>query len=806
MKTRARRLLLGGLARLVVYVVLALALAAGALTYFGLPGFAERRLLAELERFGLTIRTRGIHLEWPWSLVARQVRVYPGPAGGDVIAEARSVQLRFGRDTAGRRWRLLGADAQGVTLRPAGATATREPGWAAGRPVLEVTSAELEFDADGLRIPQAEIRFGGLRWKANGYLATAEGPARVPGDWSARLAAATERAGRLARALEEFETGVPPTVHLRFNIYPNDPARNRITLSARGGAGRWRGLPVESWIARAELTGDDVELHRAEIHFARGRIFGAARYRGADQTLDARIEARLPCRDALCLPWPPGVTRAAERWLAGNGEIQVELETAGPVPLARWGERLRGRLEIGPGEIAGVPCERLAARFEREGSLWRLRDIEAVLGAQRRRGPARGELQADIETGRFTAQGETAFDPTILLPLLAEDQALAVGAAVFTGVPPRVRIELDGDWHRPADIHVRGRVEAEDFIYNGAAVRRAASDFEIRDRTVRLWNLVVERPEGRLEGRLTERLDAQEAEFETVSTLHPHAVGRLGGPFMHRLAQQFRFEGPIRIAGGGLATYGDRHEHHFDLAVEGERMGLRWLLADRVAFRVEARGHRIALRDIQGEWHGGAISGDFELTLTPGREPLLYQTQLRLDGVELAGIVRDLGDTDASAYSGRVFADVSLEGALGEGQGRATQGRIRLAVRDGQLMRIPLFGGLSRGLSRLFPGWGFAAQTEFSGDFTVSGGRIQTQDARLLGSTISLQARGHYDIEEGLRLVAQVKLLRAGAVASILRLVTWPITRLMEFDVRGPIEAPEWKPRNLPQELFRLFD
>ena len=808
MSARAVRAAVRALARLTVYPALGLALAYTALHFFGLPGFAERHLLAALEHRGLVARVRGIHIEWPALLVARQVHIYPTPGAGRPVAEARELVLRFGRDAASGRPGLCGAAGRGIVLRPGAEPDADAPSWTAAAPTIEVEDVELEFAPDGWIVRHADARFGGLCWRLTGRMAApAQGRGAVlQADWAGRLRAQTDRWLRAARALEDFEMRSPPTAYAHFLMDPNDPSRDIARLTLRVGEGRWRGLPVLGGQLRAELRGRDVRISTAELRLARGRIAASADYRAEERTLNARAEGRLPVRDWLALPVPPAAARLADALRVNAGDARVEIETDGAIPWDSWRERWRGRIELGPGEAADIPFDRFTGRVRRDGSQLRVEAVEAVVGAGRGRGPARGDFEIALDTGDFAARFETAFDPTILMPLLTARQAIAAGAAVFAGAPPVVRMEAVGRWGRNTGLRIRGRIEAMDFIYNGSAVSRAETDLEIQDDTLRMWNTVVERPEGRLTGRVTQRFAAQEAEFEAVSTIHPHALARMISPFTHRLAQQFRFEGPIRVEGRGRATYGGRDDHDFDLAVEGERLGLRWALADRLAFAVEARGDRIALRNIQGEWHGGRGEGDLELTLTPGQEPVRYRARVRLEGADLAGIVRDLGDSNASAYSGRVYAEGRLEGAIGDGQGRTALGEGHLAVRDGQLLRIPLLGGLSRGLARIFPGLGFAAQTEFSADLTLAEGRIRTENAQLLGSTISLRARGYYDLENRLQVTAQVKLLRAGPIASVLRFVTWPLTRLMEFDVTGTPQQPRWEPRNLPKELFLMFD
>ena len=319
MRTRALRAALRGLARLTVYPMLGLALACAALHLYGLPGFVERRLLAELERRGIVVRVRDIRIEWPAALVARQVRVHATRAAGPPVAEAREVVLRFGRDAATRRWTLNGAVARGLRIQPGAEPDRNGAGWVAAAPAIEVSDAELEFAPEGLRIRHADARFGGLRWRLAGRIAASAKTrgAALPSDWPQRLRAQTDRWTAVARALEEFQMRSTPSVHAWFFVDPDDPSRNFARGSLRSGEGWWRGLPVLGAQLRGELRGRDVRIAAAELRFARGRIAASAEVRPDANAVRARIEGRLPLRDWLALPAvPPAAKRWADRFHA----------------------------------------------------------------------------------------------------------------------------------------------------------------------------------------------------------------------------------------------------------------------------------------------------------------------------------------------------------------------------------------------------------------------------------------------------------------------------------------------------------
>ena len=76
----------------------------------------------------------------------------------------------------------------------------------------------------------------------------------------------------------------------------------------------------------------------------------------------------------------------------------------------------------------------------------------------------------------------------------------------------------------------------------------------------------------------------------------------------------------------------------------------------------------------------------------------------------------------------------------------------------------------------------------------------------LEGDVLSAHARGEYRLEDDLDFTVQVQMLRAGAVAQLLRTATFPLTKLLAFYIGGTLDRPNWRPENLPKELFLKFN
>jgi hypothetical protein len=179
-----------------------------------------------------------------------------------------------------------------------------------------------------------------------------------------------------------------------------------------------------------------------------------------------------------------------------------------------------------------------------------------------------------------------------------------------------------------------------------------------------------------------------------------------------------------------------------------------------------------------------------------------YRAAGSMKRVDFPSLLRAVTDRNEQPLEGRVAARVDLAGFIGDGQGRTATGAGSLKVEKGRLLEIPLFGGFSRHIARIVPGVGFTSQSDFFADFRIANGRVSTDEADLQGDILTMRGRGSYGFDRSLDFVVEAKLLREGIVADVVRLLTLPVTKLLEYDLTGSITAPQWVPRNMPKEMM----
>lgn len=123
-------------------------------------------------------------------------------------------------------------------------------------------------------------------------------------------------------------------------------------------------------------------------------------------------------------------------------------------------------------------------------------------------------------------------------------------------------------------------------------------------------------------------------------------------------------------------------------------------------------------------------------------------------------------------------------------------GKGRLRIRDGQLMRIRGFKGLVSQLAERVPGvsW-FTDTTQGSCDYVIENGILTSDNIYIEGSLFSIKMYGRFDtVRDKLDFTVRVQFTkRDSLVGKILHPLTWPFTKLLlEFHLGGSAGKPKW--------------
>ncbi len=805
---RALRLFIRSLPALCT-VLLALGLY---LATIGFPPPLVRTALRRLEeRQGVALRIERLTLHPLHGLSAHGVRYFgrddrPFP----ILDIERASLVTRPRDLLRRQ-----PQARGIRLRNATIRIDPTPpafGPPAGGPLLvRNISANLRFGKDpDIQITDLHATLLNTALRGGGTLRaepdpgapqvlTAGGPARFldtierPPPWF----------DTVVEQLNRIDLEGAPELEIRFHLAP--PAWDRSTVHLQGGGGesKIRGIRIDEWRLAAELVENRLEVERFVVQDGANRFSLSGGYDFDTGLAEGRIVSSLPASYWLSLipiAWRDGLR---EQGLFFEGTIACDA-TFGPAPLAQLLDHASGTLSLQRAEAFGIWVQEARLRFSHQEGDLRLSDVEAAIGPPVQRGVLQGSFAYDFTRHAFEGEVETKVDFHTLLPVLSEDMAALVRNATLTDQPAHATVRFMRTHPEEGAFSMQGRLQATNFLWRGSFVERLDSGLHYSNRVTRLDPFRAERPEGLAEGSIVVHGAKRRVDLHLSSSIDAHAAGRGAGPVLQGILDRFRFDGPTTARVDGVVFWGDPDGTLLTATATAYEAGYQALVADRVDLAVLVSNRHVAVHDIQADLFGGTLQGWFTTDPQPDETPTRnYRLQADAREIDFQQLASAFRQDEAEEQTGRLSGRLDLEGILNPAHPDVATGSGSIRIRDGTLLRIRLFGGLSRQLSRLIPGFGFATQTDFRANFEIADRRVQSDSVVVEGPIIHLTGAGSYGFDRSLDFDVRVRLLRDRAgLGRVIQLVTTPLFWWFEYDLEGTIDDPVWSARALPRDLL----
>ena len=781
-----------------------------ALQLVGIPGTWAGGVLRAFEERGVYLDAGRISLDVRRGIVVRGCRVYEEPVRRIPLMEADSLGFRLGWWSLFRgRLRVREVTVENGLLR----LESNRPDQADLSLTLEEIDARVAMDESSLSV----AAFSAL---AMGVHITGQGRIDLPPAPSAGEAARPEvslqhvrlalqdlppRLSVLIDQIGQAEFAAPPDVEVAFILRPGVASGSIVRFRGGGGRTTVRGLAFDEWAFDGSLRGTRLEGRRAFARTGDERIVASGSYQLESRVTEAHIDSSLSpvyLEGLIPIGWRD---RMDETGLFFGGPLRLEVSLGPDVP-ERLLDSFAGRIRILRAELRQVWVERADVPFRLEGQRLQVPAFDLVIGKGAMQGPAHGAFVYDLATRSVEGHLHSEFDWAEMLPVISGGAARAIRFMQFEQRPPVADVRFAGRPGAPEGLFLEGTLSGEDFLYRGTHVNRFRSGLLLTNRVLTLSPLHAERDEGCAEGRVAIDFKAKRVDLDLHSTADPPAAARTGGETVARIVNRFRFEGPTEAEMKGSAYYGTNGVTEIHARGRGSRIGLQWFMADEASFDFHLVGREALVTNLVYTAYGG--EGDGVVRVFQDGDRWRFDADLDARDMDLGDVVKWSMHREDAAYPGSISIRGNFEGQLGEDFMSSLAGTGTVQVGEAPLLQIPLFFGLSHGLSLIYPGLGFATQNDFHATFDVRDRRVYTHDAKLEGTMLGLTADGWYGLEKrDLHFTVEVRLLRDhGVASSLVQLVTSPLSKLLQFDLRGTLEAPRWRPNNLPKELFLMFD
>lgn len=422
-------------------------------------------------------------------------------------------------------------------------------------------------------------------------------------------------------------------------------------------------------------------------------------------------------------------------------------------------------------------------------------------------GTIRGRLVYEAEADKLSGALALRVDPHALVPVLRELEwkhlVYHIGFFDFGATPPDIELEFENIFGVPTGFELSGTIRFRECEYKGVELLRGDADITVRsldfvDVAVTFDPLLLVRPEGIAQVSLTVNSSEETVAFRGRTTIDPKAaLGMIGVLTNEEFQSVFTFHEKVTVEAEGTAWYAYPGDADFTARIRGRQVQIWRMMLDEVAMEMIMQGGTNRLNNVVGTAYGGNLVGwaEFIVPFTDDTNTA-YTICCELVEADFARVVKALGGEQGGDYRGWFAANIAIGGVMGAANVETIRGRGEIVVDSGRIFTLPIFGGLSTTMTKIIPGLDFVLrQGAASAEFVVEEGKIHADKVLIEGDVLSLLGRGDYYLDDNLDFDIQLTLMKEGHLLQrLIRVLTYPISKLFEFRLQGTLAAPEWKP------------
>lgn len=462
--------------------------------------------------------------------------------------------------------------------------------------------------------------------------------------------------------------------------------------------------------------------------------------------------------------------------------------------------------------VFGLLMESLRCRVVSDGHILHVEDVDASLSSGELKGQLSGAFQYDAATRILEGTINLTMEPHLLLPLFdaVDIPALRWWTERFglSGVPPRMQIQFRRYCAANPWFRMTGDFSFADFEFRGVPVEMAHAttlvEISATRNVLQFKPLKAMRQDGQVTLDLDVDMDAQVAEFKVNSEVHPEALAVASGLITNgQLHSWLKFDSPAAVVASGKIGYGKIEDTVIDGSAQGADLTLLKMPFRGCRADVSVRGGTVVCSNMVGRFCGSQVRGSaaFQIPLLAA-EGFSYGADLALDGASF-GEVAALFSKEKQDYGGTVSGAMTFRGSSLISDLSDIEGEGAVSIKNGKLFLIPLFGGLSELLSRFVPGVNLLLrQNDFSAAFQIKDGVIRSEKVLMEGDVLSLDGHGAYYWDQRLDFLVRASLMKEHTfIGKLMRPLTYPFSKLLEFRLHGTAREPRWYPVNFSSDL-----
>ncbi len=780
LRIRLVKVLFRLLVRFMVVLVVLSALSLGYLHFHGFPGFLKKALIGELRKAGYSAQFGSIRLDLFRGFVASEATFADARAPEQPLAKINELELRFSLRRLFHKQNPIRAIhiANAVVAVP---TPPDENGTA--RFTASDAYATFELGDDGsVRVDRLTGVYCGIRLNVSGFVLRGAPPPTTAASTAPQPPANQGQFLFLTKAVRELnriQVTEPPDLHLDFNLDLSQPLASQVTAKFHGKHLQYRDLLVDSVDVDIEMRNGAIVVRHCDAALYGGDVAVQGRYDIAMGQFDVTfssgtdpaaiiplfIENARPILRDLRVEKNPKIT----------AHYRLSPET-GSVP------ELTGTVESEGLNFRGVEFRSIKFAFEDRGPQIKLDDVEVVTPE----GRIVGHGDYNIESSDFNYEFDSTVDPTRLLPLMIGNVRQIVEPAWFA-TPPHIVAKVSGDFVDPDAFAYDALISADRCSYRGVGLEGASAKLRLRRSQLDTQDLLLRRREGDVRGTIFTDFNAHRVSFDMAAGANVSEMAGLLGDQAAKVMAPYRFGPRTDASARGLIDFDNPYGTAWSARVINEGFSYWKFTATRAQAALVFTNNTLQINDFDADFYGGKLRGRADFAFS--RTDPTYNFDFSVDSSDVNMILSAIEDRE-STVTGLLSGQATINGRGADLN--ALQGKGSLSVTNGVLWQAALFGIFSQAL-------GNTKATRCQCTFTIADQSVRTEDMDVSAGAFTANARGQLGFDGKMDFRVQAQFLKSWPGINLL---TWPLTRILEYKVGGSLGDPNYRPVNFPKELL----
>lgn len=771
------------------------------LRLYGVPQPLLREVVARANARGIPVDLDELRLTLRgWC--AANVRCYSAhPDDLEPLFSARQVYILRGKvDVGSDRSSEFKIEAEGLRWTPSVCWGVQIP---SENPACSVErlAARVRFSKETIHVADATADWLGFTFTLNGAIHRVDESQQIRSSSEIRQFVSAEQFhawSTCLRALELPDAGID----IDFSIDAAAIEKSSVVFALKARNPRFRGVGFSSFTLSGSYRYPELVLDHAILEKNNRAFWVGGTYDHLAQVLEGTVRNAITSNQLLLL--------LPEKWAELLHRQEVQLKriprftlSFGPESPDALLQNMVGTFTVDEGSYKQMELKSVQGRISSQGKRIELNDLKGEIQGQYYAdvhrtallgGRLSGEAFWDGELREFGVQAAANFDPRLLVrPLsISEVATNVISRFNFTGAPPEARVVVRANVDDWDTFYLRIEGIATDFSFQEVELSSINTTALYEKGVLALDPIAATQGARFVKGSTSVDFRRGEVHFDALSTMHPVDIEGAFCPQLELFGTQIKTEGNVRFSAKGIFDWKKMERTAFTAQVEADRTLLPIAACDRFSATVDGHGNRIDVHDSTFSLYGGKGTGSFSVDWNPQLTALPFTADIHVEQVDFRQFMAYLAPDEPPDVSGDMKANIVFQSDFSTNLLDNAIGAGSIRVRDGRLAELPLFAGFSRIMRKVFPNFSAFPITKLRSKFTISDGYISTRDAYFEGDLLSAEVKGTFNEKEGLDAELKVKVFRDSALGKVVRLLTDPLMRLLEIELKGTLEEPDW--------------